>query len=158
MRFLYGAISVSFLQSVPFELSFITISLSYQDHGGCLFRTPDFYFVHMQVSGRGLFGTRPLLFLGEFQAQDDYRRRNVLRSSSRLYNTSSVANTMAWMQNSLTINPIDYVVEARRFDIFETTGCQSAVYVSIPSLLIICIPQLLFFMIAMTYASMLSYL
>ena len=61
------------------------------------------------------------------------------------------------MQGQLTINPIDYVVETRRFDIFETTGCQSAVYVSIPSLLIICAPQILFFMIAMTYASMWSY-
>lgn len=56
------------------------------------------------------------------------------------------------MQDQLTINPIDHVVEVRRFDIYETTGCQSAVYVSIPSLLIICIPQLLFFMIAMIYA------
>jgi len=77
----------------------------------------------------------------------------VLRSSSCLYSTSSVANTTTWMQDQLTINPIDCVVETRRFDIFETTGCQSAVYVSIPSLLIICAPQILFFMIAMTYAS-----
>jgi len=77
----------------------------------------------------------------------------VLRSSSCLYSTSSVTNTTAWMQDQLTINSIDYVVETRRFGIFETTGCQSAVYVSIPSLLMICAPQLLFFLIAMTYAS-----
>ena len=75
----------------------------------------------------------------------------MLRSSSCLYSTSSVTDTTAWMQDQLTINSIDYVVETRQFDIFETTGCQSAVYVSIPSLLMICAPQLLFFLIAMTY-------
>lgn len=46
----------------------------------------------------------------------------------------------------------DFVVQGHRFDIFENTGCQAAVYISVPAIMIIWFPQLLFAVITMVYA------
>jgi Pheromone A receptor len=37
---------------------------------------------------------------------------------------------------------IDYIVQDHRFDIVENIGCQAAVYVSAPAIIIIWFPQL----------------
>ncbi|KAF9447631.1 fungal pheromone STE3G-protein-coupled receptor [Macrolepiota fuliginosa MF-IS2] len=52
---------------------------------------------------------------------------------------------------------LHYIVQGHRFDIFENTGCQAAVYISIPAILIIWLPQLLFSVVTMIYATIAIY-
>jgi pheromone a factor receptor len=43
-----------------------------------------------------------------------------------------------------TYDPVDYIVQGHRFDISENTGCQAALYISVPGVLLTYFPPLLF--------------
>ncbi|KAG5641596.1 hypothetical protein DXG03_004671 [Asterophora parasitica] len=47
-----------------------------------------------------------------------------------------------------------YIVQGHRYDIFEDTGCQAALYISIPAVFIVWFPQLLFSVITLIYAAL----
>ncbi|KAF8174227.1 GPCR fungal pheromone mating factor, partial [Pholiota molesta] len=49
---------------------------------------------------------------------------------------------------------LHYIVQGHRYDIFENTGCQAAVYISVQAILIIWFPQLLFSVISLIYATL----
>ena len=49
---------------------------------------------------------------------------------------------------------IDYIVQGHRFDIFENTGCQAALYISVPGVMLMYFPPLLFSVITLIYAGM----
>ncbi|KJA26519.1 hypothetical protein HYPSUDRAFT_132654 [Hypholoma sublateritium FD-334 SS-4] len=49
---------------------------------------------------------------------------------------------------------LHYIVQGHRFDIFENTGCQATVYISIEGILIIWFPQLLFTVVTLIYAAL----
>ncbi|KAF8628578.1 hypothetical protein AX17_005974 [Amanita inopinata Kibby_2008] len=48
---------------------------------------------------------------------------------------------------------LHYVVQGHRFDIFEDLGCQATLYISVPAVFIVWLPQLLFSVITLIYAA-----
>lgn len=54
-----------------------------------------------------------------------------------------------------TYDLTDYIVQGHRFDIFETTGCQAALYISVPAVMLMYFPPLFFSLITLIYAGML---
>ncbi|KDQ23635.1 B mating type pheromone receptor [Pleurotus ostreatus PC15] len=49
---------------------------------------------------------------------------------------------------------LHYIVQGHRFDIFEGFGCQATVFISLPAVLLIWFPQLLFSVLTLIYAAL----
>lgn len=54
----------------------------------------------------------------------------------------------------LVFMALHYIVQGHRFDIFETTGCQAALYISVPAVMLMYFPPLFFSLITLIYAVM----
>ncbi|TFK65310.1 STE3-domain-containing protein [Pluteus cervinus] len=54
----------------------------------------------------------------------------------------------------LVFMALHYIVQGHRYDLFENTGCVAAVYISVPAIMLIWFPPLLFSVIALVYAAM----
>ena len=67
-----------------------------------------------------------------------------LREFPRLFLLFSLFSTIS----------IDYIVQGHRYDIIENLGCQAAMYISIPAIFIIWVPQLLFALITFIYGAL----